>query len=357
MIAKYSKRDSRSSLRGFTLVELLVVIAIIGVLVALLLPAVQAAREAARRLQCQNNLKNIALACLNYESAKGELPPGSVNTKIRQGSGLGWPVHILPYIEQGMVSEKALAKYKATPDAYSSVMNELNKLLPPMYLCPSDPDLKYQREKYGNADRKAMSYAGVSGSYYGRTGICPSTKTGSHYCVWGNPSSGDLLGPNNFDGLLIMDWPVSLKQVTDGASNTFLIGERTYQIRTWMIGAFWVGVTDPPTVRGQPATTPVGPQPSTAFFACKNLSDKVPLNHDPYLGCYIGHDNSKGDRPPVPDSTPRTIPVNDLPFASNHSGGVNFSFGDGGVRFTSDDIDTDLYLALGSRNGEEIGTD
>ena len=92
---------------GFTLVELLVVIAIIGILVALLLPAVQAARESARRVQCQNNLKNIALACLNFETAKGELPPGSVNTSIQQGSGLGWPVQILPYVEESIVSEEA----------------------------------------------------------------------------------------------------------------------------------------------------------------------------------------------------------------------------------------------------------
>ncbi len=155
----------RTARPAFTLVELLVVIAIIGVLVALLLPAVQAARESGRRIHCQNNLKNIALSCSNYESAKGELPPGSVNTKVKQGSGLGWPVHILPYIEQSTVSEEALAKYQERNDAYSSVMDELNSLLPPMYLCPSDPDLAHQREKYGNANRKAMSYAGVTGSY------------------------------------------------------------------------------------------------------------------------------------------------------------------------------------------------
>src|SRR5262245_42503572 len=92
--------------KAFTLVELLVVIAIIGILVALLLPAIQAAREAARRSSCVNNLKNIALSCLNYESTKHELPMGSTLVRGATGgpasgtpSGLGWPVLILPYVE------------------------------------------------------------------------------------------------------------------------------------------------------------------------------------------------------------------------------------------------------------------
>lgn len=350
------KHPSRSKVRdrhlGFTLVELLVVIAIIGILVALLLPAIQSAREAARRTQCQNQLKNIALACLNYESAKGELPPGSVNTATVQGSGLGWPVHILPYIEEANVSEDALKVYKTSKDAYSGTMDQLNSLLLPMYLCPSDPELKDQQEKYGTSDsakaRKGMSYAGVSGSYYARTGICPNQKTNPHYCVW----SGDvLLGPNNYDGLMIQDWSVAMRSITDGTSKTFLIGERNYQIRAWMIGAYWASGTDP---RRIPAgTAPPGPQPTTAFFSCKNLSDKAPVNHDPYSGCYIGHDNSLGDRPPVPDTTPRTVSCNDLPFASFHPGGCNFSFGDGAVKLIAENIDIDLYLALGSRNGEE----
>lgn len=353
-----SRRPKTSA--AFTLVELLVVIAIIGVLVALLLPAVQSARESARRMSCVNNLKNISLACLNYESAKGELPPGSANEGGAQESGLGWMVWILPYVEQSGVSELALEQISeaGVRGAYDESLNELNKLLLPMYLCPSDPELRNQQEKFGsNADakeRKGMSYAGVSGSYYGRTGLCPATKNGADFCVWASPSSGDLLGPNNYDGLLIMDWPVELKQASDGLSNTLLIGERAYQIRAWMLGAYWVGNTDPPRPRRDRTTPPDGPQPATAFFGCKNISDQVPLNHDPYDGCYIGHNNDLGDRPQVPDSTPRTLSVNNLPFGSRHPGGVNFCYGDGGTRFVNDDIDVDLLLALASRNGEEI---
>lgn len=339
---------------AFTLVELLVVIAIIGILVALLLPAIQAAREAARRTACTNNLKNIGLATLNYESTKNELPPGSLLSTnpsgmiIDQQSGLGWPVLILPYIEESTVSEQAIERYKsANSDAYGSAMDALNKLLLPMYLCPSDEGLKYQREKFGNEARKGMSYAGITGSYYARMGRCPAQKTAGEFCIAGSVTN--LFGPNNTDGLLIQDRGVALKQVSDGTSKTAMFGERTYQIRAWMIGAYSKSPYDP---RGR-GVTPFGPQPMTAFFACKNLTDKWPINHSPYVACYMDHNNALGDRPEVPDSTPRSISVNDLPFGSLHSGGANFCFGDGSVKFVPDSIDAKVYLAIGSRNGDE----
>ncbi|HEY3391188.1 MAG TPA: DUF1559 domain-containing protein [Lacipirellulaceae bacterium] len=361
-MTKLQFSKSHSLERAFTLVELLVVIAIIGILVALLLPAVQAARAAAQRTQCQNNLKNIALAVLNYESSKGELPPGSVNARGDQQSGLGWPVQILPYVEESTVSEEALDIYKASGDAYGGSLDALNSLLLPMYLCPSDPDLRTQEEKFGNTPlakaRKGMSYAGVAGSYYARWAMCPNKKTPGHYCVSQNVDS--LFGPNNYDGLLIQDWPVSLKQVTDGTSHTLLIGERTYQIRAWMIGAYWKPPNDPPqpTVqRGQKVPPPDGPQPVTAFFACKNLSDKWPINHDPMVNAYKDHSNDLGDRPTITPGNPKQISVNNLPFGSRHQGGANFCFGDGSVKMLPDEIDIRVFLALGSRNGEETVSD
>lgn len=358
-------RNCQTPLRGnspkfaFTLVELLVVIAIIGVLVALLLPAIQAAREAARRMSCQNNLKQIGLAILNYESSKKSLPPGSTMSIIEQASGLGWTVQILPYVEQSTVSQGAIEAYTTDNDAYGKKMDKLNQLLLPMYLCPSDPELQQQQEKFGNTDdekqRKGMSYAGVAGSYFSRTGRCPADRNGDDYCI--ATSTSNLFGPNNFDGLLVQGWPVELKQITDGASNTLMVGERTYQIRAWMIGAYWVGnplPTEPPKRGGTRTIRPEGPQPEAALFAVKNLTASFALNHDPYQGCYIGHDNALGDRPQVPDSTPRVISVNDLPFGSRHPGGVNFVLGDGSVSFLDDSLDPRIYLALGSRNGTEV---
>jgi prepilin-type processing-associated H-X9-DG protein len=344
------------------LVELLVVIAIIGILVALLLPAVQAARAAAHRTQCQNNLKNIALAALNYETTKGELPVGSLNANADQESGLAWTVQILPYVEESTVSEEAIEKYKtSSDDLYSSSFDALNSLLLPMYLCPSDPDLRTQLEKFGNANRKGMSYSGVSGSYHARTGVCPPNRTPGHYCVW----NGDgFFGPNNYDGLLIMDWPVKLKQATDGTSKTLLIGERFYQIRAWMIGAYWKvplnadGTESGGRRPGIPTSQSAeGPQPRVAWFACKNLNDRWPINHDPMVNAYQDHNNALGDRPTITTDNPKQIAVNDLPFGSRHSGGANFAYGDGSVKFLPDDLDSKVFLALGSRNGDETVSD
>jgi prepilin-type N-terminal cleavage/methylation domain-containing protein len=339
--------------RAFTLVELLVVIAIIGVLVALLLPAIQAARESARRMTCTNNLKQIGLACLNYESSKKALPPGSLNPLEQKNSGLGWIVLILPFIEQSAVSQEAVNKYAATNNAYGEEFDELGRLLPPMYLCPSDPDLAMQLEKFENSDRRAMSYVGVSGSYYSRTGRCPPNRDSDDYCI--AQAADGLFGPNNFDGLIIQGWPVPLKQATDGLSNTLMAGERTYQIRAWMIGAYWLSpsIPAPADRRAKLTSPPDGPQPSSANFAMKNLTASFALNHDPFQGCYKDHQNSMGDRPEVPASTPRVISVNDLPFGSRHPGGVNFCRGDASVSFLNDSMDSKIYLALGSRNGGE----
>jgi prepilin-type processing-associated H-X9-DG protein len=270
---------------------------------------------------------------------------------------LGWTVLILPYIEQSGVSQEAVNKYKAAPDAYGAALDELNALKLPMYLCPSDQELPLQHEKdwggqtAAQLNRKGMSYAGVAGSYFARTGQCPGAKSGAHYCI--ASSTTGLLGPNNYDGLLIQGWGVDLKQATDGTSNTFMIGERIYQIRTWMIGAYWNSPTDPPLPQ-RSTQAPDGPQPSAAFFACKNVSDKYPPNYGPPLDFYRGHNNSMGDRPPMPSGFTPTISVNDLPFASYHTGGVNFSMGDGGVRFISDGINVDAYLAYASRNGDDL---
>jgi prepilin-type processing-associated H-X9-DG protein len=186
------------------------------------------------------------------------------------------------------------------------------------------------------------------GSYYARTGTCPGTKTSGKFCITSGATG--LAGPNNYDGLLIEGWSVTLKSATDGMSKTLLIGERWYQARAWMIGAYWSG-TPEPAIASLTNTAPTGPQPTALFFYCKNVSDKVPINYNLNISCYQLHDNTT-DRPIIGNPI-KTLSLNNLPWASFHPGGVNFSYGDGSVKFMPDDIDIATYLALGSRNGGE----
>ena len=185
---------------AFTLVELLVVIAIIGVLVALLLPAVQAAREAARRIQCTNQIKQLALSVLNHESAKGEFPPGGV-AYGRYGllnpdqipfqctsfdcNGTNWAVEILPYLEQQALYDRY--DHKETnfavgdPNGNGKINQIVRDTTLPEMICPSD--------SYANGD---WSGALAVGSYKAMAGVITQPISGSGWINWTSP-----MGPNS----------------------------------------------------------------------------------------------------------------------------------------------------------------
>lgn len=346
----------RVSRVAFTLVELLVVIAIIGVLVALLLPAVQAAREAARRMSCQNNLKNMALGCLNYETAYGTLPPVTKHgTQMGpDGRGIGLHVLILPYVEQSGMSTQTNAAIKQREaqgragsdpfDAYE-VMDLVGDQLD-LYLCPSDPEPIGQLTLEIDRNHKGSDYAGVLGSYRYRKNLtsCRSTVTGG---------PDECIGEINYDGLMTQQVGVEIRQATDGMSNTLMIGERWYQMRSWAVGGYWTANSDPGVDRrANPPAVPRGPAEGFVF-AGKNVRGDIPINANlEVVGYYVSHD-PKTQRPREGDGTPNILGLMDVPWGSFHAGGAQFTNGDGSVRWLSDSLDGQVFAFLASRNGEE----
>jgi len=320
---------------GFTLVELLVVIAIIGVLVGLLLSAIQAARESARRASCQNNLKNISLACLNHETARGGLPPGSTVNRVARRNGLSWHVNVLGYMENEPLRaeiERQVEEFRRNdpngeaPNIYD--LEGVNELQIPTYLCPSDGEVVDNRN---GTDLSGSSYAGVAGSAASR---------GDTREFVGEPES--LCGVVNFDGVFFPGSFVKLRQVIDGTSNTLLTGERWYQLRAWTAGSH--------------ALTAVQPSPLPPEDAClssaKNIDAALPLNASlETVGYYIGHQDD--ERPGVVSGDRKVVPYNNLPFGSFHPGGAYFSMVDGSVHYLTDDIDPGVYVALASKDGGE----
>ncbi|WP_425617076.1 DUF1559 domain-containing protein [Anatilimnocola sp. NA78] len=298
--------------RAFTLVELLVVIAIIGVLVALLLPAVQAAREAARRMSCSNNLKQIGLALQNYHDTVLAFPYGGTDGIKRSTpamNDISWHVRVLPFIEQNAVYDKVNWGVAYNNAANTPIMHIQIK----GYFCPSQSIVRS-----GSSGEKdaAQSVAGFTTHYYGVNGPQgTNATTGQVYTNHPNTSSGhgDIAG----DGVLNTYEASNMAAVTDGTSNTFLVGEISFQkalqptahsLRVW--------------TRGGGSTTTTS--------ATKNI--EFPINSTPYNG---------------------SNNFNDISFGSQHPAGALFGLVDGSVRLVSQNIDMSIYQAMASRSGGE----
>jgi prepilin-type N-terminal cleavage/methylation domain-containing protein len=289
---------------GFTLVELLVVIAIIGVLVALLLPAVQAAREASRRSACTNNLKQIGLAIANYQLAIKKFPPSSTDSLKNamdfsiDDSGEkrhSWASYILPHLELPALADSINRSLHALVGS-----NELAAAtVVPVYRCPTYSGPEFSSSyRYEQLQRKCAI---------------------GNYLALGATTVGNLWGVNlNPDGVIIPGGKITPKDVTDGLSHTVLIVETREEV----FAAWADGLTA--------ATC------ALVFHASRYPTyarDQVSLNFAPYFDY----------QPPVSWGP-----------SSMHTGGAFHLFGDGSVRFIRDEVTKAAYLAITTREGGEV---
>ncbi|MBN1853136.1 MAG: DUF1559 domain-containing protein [Pirellulales bacterium] len=316
---------------GFTLVELLVVIAIIGILVALLLPAVQAAREAARRSTCESNFKQIGLALHNYHSAHKTFPPGTLfavpdsGSACRDGpeeaySGFGWGTFILPYMEEISLYDRL--DFTGTSPIYTDISWEAISTPVETYMCPSEKntdkwvDCCTGRDHFGEPtfDWRLSNMAGVADSL-------------DAYCWNYQPT-------HNGNGILFNYSRIHTGKILDGTSHTYIVGE--------IVGAkgfdhageeVWVGHT----------------------WVTRNVCDmsqgingpgSIPGGRDDTIDPYDGDGGNRHDEYHRENG-----------FSSFHPGGAHFVYADGSVHFVHDDIDFYVLLARATRAGGEVANE
>ena len=302
--------------RGFTLVELLVVIAIISMLVTLLLPAVQSAREAARRAQCQNKFKQIGLALQNHHSAIGAFPPGQRWTN--EHIGWSWGVYILPYMEQSTVyGQLNFVEDFLFPNNWAVMGTEIDD-----FLCPNSPNQRAWIECCSGRQNGPNSVDDLRQS--NMAGISDSVGNGPK----GTPSSVSRTDGN---GMLFNLSEIRFKHVVDGTSKTLIVGEITSALGKHPTGGVaWVGHM---WGNWNTQTTALG----------INGVGSIPGGRDDAVDPL---DGDGGNR--------HTEYWREVGFSSYHPGGAFFTYVDGSVHLLSEDIDQFVLEAMTTRNGGEV---
>lgn len=314
--------------RGFTLIELLVVIAIIAILVSLLLPAVQQAREAARRTQCKNNLKQLGLALHSYHDVFRMFPPGYTCRNVSRtdpisaetGPGYAWSFALMPYIEQKNLYEAIDTNLNAAEPQNLAVAQTITMTT---FLCPSDP----APETFDVTDGGGSVLTLPGSNYPGIFGYGSVT-----------------MSPGNSTGVFFRNSSIRIRDITDGTSNTICIGERRAKHRfrqnqpevdansTWY--AAIPGVVRPAGMMGMMASMTEGPA-------------SMILGH-------VGQTMSMGGGMPMQMHATPNQTNHIVHFSSAHVGGVQFVLCDGSVHFLSENVNYDTFRHLGERSDGQV---
>ena len=354
------KNNSRTA---FTLVELLVVIAIIGILIGMLLPAVQSVREAARRTSCSNKMRQLGLAVLNYESAIGEFPVNQVGTGMPDGNGgfesgfYSWLVPILPHIEQSAVFD-AINHNTNNGDGFGFEISASHpnataaNTVIDTFLCPSDFVIQRAEEAMGSSNPAADNYAANAG--------WPSAATGF---------KGERNAPGKFNGVIPLVHPstgiawhdssVRMADIFDGSSNTAMISERLIQngnssdeIREYDRRLESFHISSSSKTLGEISDS-INPEQTHSHVMESGFTGRAwisgfALTAPTYLhvntpNTLIGHfdtSQSEGDFVVAP--------------SSRHTGGVNMASVDGSIRFVADSINQETWWKLGARDDGQV---
>ncbi|MHC2068283.1 DUF1559 family PulG-like putative transporter [Bremerella sp. T1] len=332
-------RIEKQRVRGFTLVELLVVIAIIGVLIALLLPAVQQAREAARRMSCSNNLKQVGIGLHNYHDTFGSFPYGSLVKRIGTSNSFGpsfWG-GMLPFIEQGPLFDQL--NFSVAHCGWSANSGVLTGHAPETLVCPSfagDVDTIPQNPSWDSA----TTYIGIAGAMIDNANFTETrTATGFDCC---SHSGGHNNGTTAAGGMLVANKVLRFRDATDGTSNTLAIGELGGRMFTgnsssyanisgpnvlmtasgiyhgWLMGTNGTGT--PTAIRTFNLTT-IRYAPNTRNFDLDGINGNYGPNN---------------------------------PLLSDHPGGVMGVFADGHVEFIAETINLDILKYQATRDDGQV---